>query len=119
MFKAHAPPPGACDNMIVALKILANLQEKENFTQVVYEGIMESSRRKVVAALRQFIEMHNHKALVQLLDQHWVGKEVVGPTLNKVDHKDSGEGPEEPTSRVGGERRGQKVFVDTTQTDSE
>ena len=35
-----------------------------------------------------------------------VGKEVVGPTLNKVDHKDSGEGPEEPTSRVGGGKDG-------------
>ena len=28
----------ACDNMTVALKLLANLQEKENFTEVMYEG---------------------------------------------------------------------------------
>ena len=28
--KAHAPPPGACDNMTVAFRFLANLQEKEH-----------------------------------------------------------------------------------------
>ena len=43
VFKAHAPPPGACDNMII-------LREKGNIIEVVHEGIKESSRRKVVAA---------------------------------------------------------------------
>ena len=31
--------------------------KKENFTEVVNEDIKESGRRKVVAALRQFIEV--------------------------------------------------------------
>ena len=52
VFKAHVPPPGACDNMMVALKRAANLQKK-NFMEVVDEGIKGSSWRKVVAALRQ------------------------------------------------------------------
>ena len=33
----------ACDTMITALTLLANLQEKENSIQVVHEGIKESS----------------------------------------------------------------------------
>ena len=54
VFKAHAPLTGACVSMIVALSLLANWQEKENFIEF-YEGIKETSRKKVVAALRQFI----------------------------------------------------------------
>ena len=49
-------------------------------------GIMEGSKRKMVAAFRQFIEVDNHKALVfaDLLDQHRVVKEVVGPAFDKA-----------------------------------
>ena len=73
VFKAHAPPPRACDNIHVALKLLANLQEKKIIDDV-YEGIKKNSKRKVVAALRQVIEVHHHKAVVsvKLLDQHHV-----------------------------------------------
>ena len=44
-----------------------------------YDGMNEGSRRKVVAAFRQLIEVDNHKALVSVksLDQHRVVKEVV------------------------------------------
>ena len=54
--------------------------KKENFFQIVYEGVKESSRRKAVLALRPFIEVDN-KALtsVKLLDQHRVVTELVGP----------------------------------------
>ena len=40
---------GACDNMISALKILANFQDKENFIEVVHDGI----RRPQGLGLRQ------------------------------------------------------------------
>ena len=43
VFKAHAPPLGACNNMTRALKLVANLQEKEHFIELVNEGITESS----------------------------------------------------------------------------
>ena len=68
--------------MMVALKLQANLQEKKIFIDVVHEGIMESSRRKVVA-LRQSIEKENNWAVgsVKLLDQHLVVREMVGPKL--------------------------------------
>ena len=38
--------------MTTALKQLTNLMKEENFIVVVYEGIKESSRRKVVVASR-------------------------------------------------------------------
>ena len=61
------------------MKLLANLQEKENFIEVVYEGIKESTIRMVVKAPRMFREVHNHKAFVsvKLLDQHRVVKALV------------------------------------------
>ena len=49
MFKAHAPPLGACDDMICALNRLANLQEECG------GGV-----------LRHFIEVENSKALVSV-----------------------------------------------------
>ena len=52
VFKAHVPPSGACDNLMVALRRSANLQEKK-FMKVVDEGMKVGSWRKVVAALRQ------------------------------------------------------------------
>ena len=79
------------DNMTNALKLLANLQDKENFIKVVYDGNKEGSRRKMVTAWRRFIEVDCHKALVsvKLLDQHRVVKEVLAQGIR--------EGPEEFT----------------------
>ena len=51
-----------CDNLIGAWELWANLQDKESFIEVVYDGI-KGGRRKMVAALRQFIEVDNRKAL--------------------------------------------------------
>ena len=81
IFKMHAPLQGVCDDRISGLKLLANLQDKENFIEVVFVGIKEGSMRKIEVALRQFIEVDNHKALVSVkpLDRHRVVKEVVGP----------------------------------------
>ena len=108
---------GACDNMISAWKLFANLQEKERFIDVVHDGIKEGSRRKMVASLRQFIEVDHHKGLVsvKLLDQHIVVQEVLGPALDKKTSPDAKirSGPEELTWKVG-ERKGQTASVDTT-----
>ena len=43
VFKAQALPPGACDNMMVAMMSLANLQEKASAIEVVCEGIRWSN----------------------------------------------------------------------------
>ena len=72
VFEAHAPL-GACDNMTVALKLLANLQEKENFTEVVYESIKVTGR--VAARLMQFIEVDNNNQVARLTSS---GERVVG-----------------------------------------
>ena len=45
VFKAHLPPMGACDNMISVVQLLANLQEKESFVDVVYDGIQAAGGR--------------------------------------------------------------------------
>ena len=95
-FKARAPRLGAHDNMSVALTLRVNLQEK--------------------ASLRQFIEVHSIKALVsvKMLDQPRVVKELVGPRyLVGSQDAEVKEGPEKLALRKG-ERREQKVFVDTT-----
>ena len=68
--------------MIVALKLEANWQEKENFIEVFYEGNNEKQRDKDVgsfmkatmknngiktlAVLRQIIEVDNHRNLVSV-----------------------------------------------------
>ena len=80
VLKTHAPPLGVCDNMISAWRFLPNLQEKESFIDVVYDGTKEGSRRKMVLALTQLAEIDSHKALVsvRLLDQHRAVEEVVG-----------------------------------------
>ena len=85
------------------------------------EGIKESSRRKVVAALRQFIEVDDHKVLglCQMVGSALGGEGVGGHKIQLGGfHKDAEvkEGPEELTLRVG-ERRGPKAFVDTTRID--
>ena len=46
VFTAHAPPPGACENKIDSLKLLANLQEEKSFIEVVYVGIKEKQQEE-------------------------------------------------------------------------
>ena len=74
------------------------------FHRSVYECIKETCRRKVVTALRKFIEVDNDDAFVsvKLLDQQCVVNEWVGPAFNMVDYKDAAvkQGPEEITLRV-------------------
>ena len=71
--------------MISALSASANLQDTANCIEVVNDGIMEGRRRKKVAAVRQFVEVDKHKALVsvKLLDQHRAVQEVVIPAFDR------------------------------------
>ena len=108
MQAAKSPGPskhvGVCDQR----KPLANLQEKENFIDVVYDGIKEGSWRNMVAALRQFIEFDNHNALVtvKLVDQHRAVTELVGPSFDQRKLPDARirRGPEELTLKSGGKK---------------
>ena len=64
VFKTHAAPPGLCDNLINALKLLANQQEDGDIPiQSIVTGLHESSRRGIMDGLRRFIEADNHSAV--------------------------------------------------------
>ena len=41
-----------------------NLEDKDNFVDVIYQGLMEKSGKKVSEALRSFIETHERQAAV-------------------------------------------------------
>ena len=73
------------DQCLEALGKLAG--ERAPLIVVVEEDIEESNRTNMVAAVRQLIEVDNHKALVsvKLLDQHRAVVELVGPAFNKAD----------------------------------
>ena len=64
VFKAHAAPMGLCDNLVNALKLLANQQKDgESPTQNIITGLHERSRRGIMDGLRRFIEADNHSAV--------------------------------------------------------
>ena len=68
VFKPHAPPMGVCDNnLIIALQTLGELcRTKKVLLTSFTMASRRSSRRNVVTALRQFIEVDNHKACVSV-----------------------------------------------------
>ena len=48
VFKAHAAPLGLCDNLINALKLLANQQKDgDRLTRIIVTGLHERSRRGI------------------------------------------------------------------------
>ena len=56
VFKAHAAPLGLCDNLINALKLLANQQKDgESPIQSIVTGLRERSRRDIMDGLRSFV----------------------------------------------------------------
>ena len=57
VFKAHAVSLGLCDNLIIALKLLANQQKDgESPIQRIATGLFERSRRGIMDGRRSFIE---------------------------------------------------------------
>ena len=64
VFKAHAVPQGLCENLIDALKLLANQQKDgHSVIQSVVTGLCERSGEGIMEGLRNFIKVDNHCAL--------------------------------------------------------
>ena len=64
VFKAHAAPLGQCDNLINALKLLANQQKDgDSPMQSIVTGLRERSRNGIMYGLRSFIKEDNHRAV--------------------------------------------------------
>ena len=64
VFNAHAVPQGLCENLFIALKLLANQQEDgDGFMQNIVTNLGEESRKGLTEGLRNFIQVDNHRAL--------------------------------------------------------
>ena len=64
VFTAHAIPQGLCENLINALKLLANQQEGgDGLLQNIVTNMAEGSRKDLTDGLRDFIRVDNHRAL--------------------------------------------------------
>ena len=64
VFKAHAVPQGVCENLINALKLLANQQnDGDSPIQSIVTGLCERSRNGIKEGLRNFTEVDNRSAL--------------------------------------------------------
>ena len=65
VFKAHAAPWGVFDNLINALKLLANQQKDgDGAIQSIATGLHERSRRGIMDGRRSFIKACNRRAVV-------------------------------------------------------
>ena len=63
-FEAHASPLGLCDNLVNALKLLANQQKDgESPIQSIPAGLHERSRRGIMDGLGRFIDADSHSAV--------------------------------------------------------
>ena len=61
---AHAVPQGLCENLINALKLLANQQEGgDGLFQSIVTNLCEGSRKGLTEGLRNFLKVDNHRAL--------------------------------------------------------
>ena len=64
VFKAHLAPQGSCQNLINALKLLANQQKDgDSPIQSIVTGLQERTRTGIMDGQRSFIEIDNHKAV--------------------------------------------------------
>ena len=64
VFSAHAAPQGLCENLINALKLLANQQKDgDSPIQSIVTGLGERSRKGIMESLRNFIKVDKHCAL--------------------------------------------------------
>ena len=64
VFKAHSMPQGLCENLINALKLLANQQEDEDgLLQNIVTNLGKGSRKGLTDVSEDFIKVHNHCAL--------------------------------------------------------
>ena len=64
VFKANAVPQGLCENLVNALKLLANQQEDgDGLLQNIVTNLGKGSRKGLTDGLRDFIRVDNHRAL--------------------------------------------------------
>ena len=64
VLKAHAIPQVLCENLINALKLLANQQEDgDGLLQNIVTNLGEGSRKGLTDGLRDFIKVDHHRAL--------------------------------------------------------
>ena len=64
VLKAHAAPLELCDNLITALKLLANQQKDgDSPIQSIVTGLHERSRRGIMDGQGRFIQAENHSAV--------------------------------------------------------
>ena len=63
VFKAHAVPQGLCENLVNALKLLANQQEDgDGLLQNIVQNLGKESRKGLTNGLHEFIEVDNERA---------------------------------------------------------
>ena len=84
VLRAHAPPQGPCDGLVVALKLPASLQKgADNLMDTILEALQEHSRSRITNELRRFIEVNNHEA-VKIGDSAWNAEAIkVSPTSRR------------------------------------
>ena len=64
MFRAHAPPLGPCENLLCALRLLANQQTGgDSLAHTIPECLQEQSRLKFANELWRFIEVDTNEAV--------------------------------------------------------
>ena len=64
VFKTHAVPQCVCENLINALKLLANQQKDgDSPIQSIVTGLIERSRKGIMEHLRNFVKVDNLCAL--------------------------------------------------------
>ena len=103
VFKAHAERQGLCENLINALKLLANHQKDgDSPIQSIVTGLCERSRTGIMEGLRNFIKVENHSALdVGHLEEGIRPFEVRRPKFKEGGPEASiREGPKELTLRA-------------------
>ena len=62
VFKAHAAPQGLCENLINALKLLANQQEDgDGLLHNIVTNFGKGSRKGLTDGLRDFIRVDNNR----------------------------------------------------------
>ena len=86
VFRAHAPPQGACENLVCALQLLANQQlGGDSLVYVLVEGLQERSRLKMIDEPRRFTEVDHQVVKIGDLEKHCVALHEGEPKFNKED----------------------------------
>ena len=115
VFKAHEAPLRLLDNLINALKLLANQQKYgDSPTQSVVPGLHERSRSGIMDGLRRCIQTDNHSGWTWVIcvkaQDRFMSKNRISVRLTQ--RRPSGKGADELTLRAG-EVGTQRAFINT------